>query len=421
MRSGTDWQLGIADASPESLKNFKAQFPLVDVFITDVQNNVERGKLVSESDIIISLLPARFHTLVAADCLTFKKHLITPSYISPEMKTMSGEVERQGLIFLNELGLDPGIDHMSAMKIIHRLQSEGAEIESFKSYCGGLISEESNTNPWHYKISWNPYNIIRAGQDGGICLVNGKYKYLPYNRLFSEAEEMLTKSSGSYDAYLNRSSLPYIDLYGLTGIKTFLRGTLRYSGFGRLWQFLVNTGITNDKIVMEELLTLSWKDFFEVFMPLPGKSFEENFYTIMNSEARATEIAAMDWINFHSDEKLPVDTGTPAQLLQILLEEKWKLAPGDKDRVVMLHEFIYTRDGEKYKLQSVLDLIGGDEQHTAMARTVGMPLALAAELIVNDKIQAKGVLLPIIPEVYEPLMELLHNSGIIFVENEEKL
>ncbi len=420
-KHGKSWNLTITDSSPEALGKCREKFPKVNILLSDVLDQTQREGLVAKNDIIISLLPARFHDLLAMDCLHHKKHLLTPSYISAELNSMNEAVTKAGLIFLNELGLDPGIDHMSAMSIIARLKSEGAEIESFKSYCGGLIASESDNNPWHYKISWNPYNIIRSGQDGGICLLDGKNKFLPYNRLFSEAELIVTKNSGNFDAYLNRNSFPYIHLYGLVGIKTFVRGTLRYHGFARLWQFLVNTGITNDKIALEGLLKLSWKDFFASFMPDPEKDISYNFYKIINDYPTEEEIAAISWLGFNNTELLPINSGTPAQLLQILLEQKWKLSTEDKDRVVMIHEFTYSKSGMRFQLQSVLDITGEDEQQTAMARTVGMPLALAADLIAHGKIHAKGVLLPIIPEVYDPLLKGLKESGIIFKETEVEI
>ena len=420
-KHGKEWELTVADSAPASLDELRKQFPEIKLVVVDVLNDEQRKALVSENDIIISLLPARFHNIVAADCITFRKHIITPSYITPEIKLMDESAKHHGLIFLNELGLDPGIDHMSAMKIIHHLKNEGNEISSFKSYTGGLIAAESDTNPWHYKISWNPYNIIRAGQDGGICLADGNKKYLPYNRLFAESENISTESSGNFDAYLNRNSLSYMELYELKNVQTFIRGTLRYPGFGRMWQFLVNTGISNDKIIIEDTDNLNWKDFFRIFMPEPDKDISYNFKKVMGFEASPDEIKAIEWLDFFSNEKIKIHSGTAAQVLQELLEKKWALDSGDKDRVVMLHEFIYKKDGSRFKLQSVLDLSGEDEQRTAMARTVGMPLALAAELIANNKIQANGVLLPLIPEVYEPLLNKLKESGIVFREHIEKL
>jgi saccharopine dehydrogenase-like NADP-dependent oxidoreductase len=414
------WELTVADAMPETIESLSKDFPGISLIVADVHDVTVRQNLVKAHNIVISLLPARFHNLVAQDCVLFKSHLITPSYITPEIKELDAEVKQNGLIFLNELGLDPGIDHMSAMLIIDRLKTEGAVISSFQSFTGGLVAADSDNNPWHYKISWNPYNIIRAGTDGGICISNGNFKYLPYNRLFSEAR-LIDAGGVEYDAYLNRNSLPYIALYGLEGINTFLRGTLRYKGFCRLWQFLVNAGITNDKISIPALGSLSWQDFFKIFMPFPDKELEDNFRQLTGSQPTAEETLAIKWLGFESGTLVPLAEGTPAEALQKLLEDKWKMEPQDKDRVVMLHEFIYSLHGKQYKLQSLLDLSGEDIHKTAMAKTVGLPLALAAELIANGQIHAEGVLLPVIPEVYKPLMAALERMGICFTETGEML
>ncbi|MCX6350275.1 MAG: saccharopine dehydrogenase NADP-binding domain-containing protein [Bacteroidetes bacterium] len=401
------WEVMIADASEENIKQCIVGFEDAKYVVADIHDEAQRHEIVGSQNIVISLLPARFHYLVAMDCLQFGAHLITPSYISPEIMAMDEEAKAKGLLFLNELGLDPGIDHMSAMEIINRLKESGAEITSFGSHCGGLPSKKSDNNPWHYKFSWAPYNVIRAGADGGLKVTDGKKKYVPYHRLFSETETIKTSTGESFEMYFNRNPLPYIKTYELDKIKNFSRGTLRYPGFCNLWNILVNAGITNDKIILENLSEMSWKDLFLMCMK------DDDWSAILTKENAST----IEWAGLLSDEKIKLEIGTCAEALQLLLENKWKMAADDKDRIVMIHEIEYTLGGQQYHLQATLDLDGEDNHKTAMAKTVGLPLALAAELISENKISITGVHLPIKKEIYQPLLKRLAEFGIEFKEN----
>ncbi|RYD70516.1 MAG: saccharopine dehydrogenase, partial [Sphingobacteriales bacterium] len=382
----------------------------------DVNNKEERLSLLQNQQIVISLLPARFHILVAQDCLRLGIHLITPSYLTPEIQSMNAEAQEKGLCFVNELGLDPGIDHMSAMQIIDDLHKKGAEITSFKSYCGGLIAQEDDTNPWHYKFSWNPYNVIRAGSDGALCRINNAHKYIPYSRLFTETEEFEINGE-KLEGYYNRNSERYIDLYNLKKAETFVRGTLRYKDFCRNWNVLVNMGLTHDSISIHQNHKISWKEYFQMFFPT-SENAEKSRLAYMLSEKNA--LAALEWIWENNEIEVP-ENATPAQALQNLLEEKWKMEKDDKDRVVMIHEFIYKVGGKCFGLKSWLDIEGENNLQTAMAKTVGLPLALAAELIATGKLQKKGVLMPTIPEIYEPLMRRLADEGIVFREEKHEI
>lgn len=416
-----NWQVTVADALEENIRACTTDFPSAHTEIADVHKDDERRTLIGSHDIIISLLPARFHYIVAEDCVYFKKHLITPSYISPELQSLDKLAKESKLVFLNELGLDPGIDHMSAMKIKHTLEDDGAHISSFRSYCGGLIASENDDNPWHYKFSWNPYNVVRAGQEGGIALMKGGLKYQPYNRLFRETELIHIEGAGTFEAYLNRNSLRYISLYGLENVETFVRGTLRYPGFCRLWNFMVKSGLTNDLLIIENLDKMSWRQLFDIFMPSGDQTLSEKFAQVTGNPAKTEDIAALEWLEILSDEKLSLKNATPAMALQVLLERKWAMQQNDKDRVVMVHEFVYTKNNETNILQSWMDINGEDLHKTAMAKTVGLPLALAAELIADEKIHAYGVILPTIKEVYEPVLAALEAYGITFKENIMKL
>jgi saccharopine dehydrogenase (NAD+, L-glutamate forming) len=406
------WEVTIADSSQENLDHLTQGFPNAMTYLADVHDEAQRQSLIAGQHLVISLLPARFHIIVAEDCVRFGVNLITPSYLTPEIEAMDGAVRSKGLIFLNELGLDPGIDHMSAMEIIDRLKARGAQINSFKSYCGGLVAPDSDTNPWHYKISWNPYNIIRAGRDGGLAYINGQSKYIPYSRLFRETEKFLI-GNDQLEGYLNRNSEHYIGLYGLQSAQTFVRGTLRYSGFCEAWNVLVGLGLTNDSLQLS-LAGKPWEDFIEMFLP-DGNDLKKRIEQALGYGISHEAAEAFAWLGDRVRVSPPAEA-TSAEALQVLLEEKWHMAGNDRDRVVMVHEFGYELNGKKHRLQSWLDLEGENATQTAMAKTVGLPLALAAELIADKKIKARGVLMPTLKEVYEPVMDRLGDFGVRFEE-----
>jgi len=413
--------LTVADADLRNLSAFGDNHTNATFIKADIHDDAQRQELIKNHEVVISLLPAAFHIIVAKDCLAFGKHLVTPSYISPEIALLGKEVSAKNLVFLNEMGLDPGIDHMSAMHIINRLKEEGAEILSFKSYTGGLVATESDTNPWHYKISWNPYNVARAGQDGAICMVNSEMAYVSYERLFKETEIINIENSDSFDAYLNRDSLRYIALYGLENTGTFIRGTLRYPGFCKLWNALVAMGVTSDRLIIENLNKMSLRDFFRMFLSKSEAPFDSKIKALTSQEWTDKEIRALEWLGVYSTETISLERGTPVQVLQQVIEQKWKMEEADKDRVVMLHEFIYKIAHQKFRLRSVMDINGEDGKRTAMAKTVGMPLALAAELILHGKINTYGVILPTLKGVYEPLLSVLGAFGIGFTEHLEEI
>lgn len=392
------WNVTIADSYEENLLRWNRDYAHATTTLIDVHDENARKELIAAQSIVISLLPARFHILVAHNCLAAGVHLITPSYITPEFEWMNEDVKKKHLVFLNELGLDPGIDHMSSMHIIDSLKLKGAEITSYKSYTGGLIAKEDDDNPWHYKFSWNPYNVVRAGADGAVCRSDGRLKCVPYHKLFIDIDNVEAEGE-IYDAYLNRNSLRYISLYGLETARTFLRGTLRYAGFCSLWHHLVDIGLTNDRLTIETEKAMPWDEYFRTFDPGMDIARKEAFAWLLRGA-----------------QQVGVGAATPAENLQKLLESKWKLEFDDKDRVVMIHLFEYNLNNKKYQLKSWLDMTGEDAHRTAMAKTVGYPLALAAELIADGKISAQGVLMPTIKEVYVPLLEELQKLGIGFKE-----
>lgn len=387
----------------------------------NVENEEELGKLIAAHDLVISMLPAFMHVPIAKSCLKNKKHLITASYVSAEMQAMDAAAKEAGLIFLNECGLDPGIDHMSAVDIITKLKNKGAEIYSFKSYTGGLIAPENNDNPWGYKFTWNPRNVILAGQGTATYLEEGKKKYIPYNRLFSSAESFDVRGAGQFDGYANRDSLSYRKPYGLENIETMIRGTFRYPGYCQSWQILVNLGLCDDSWKIADSESMTYAEFVESFLPAGEETVLEKLSDFAECDALDPLIERIVWTGLLSDDRIGIKDASPAMILQHLLESKWVLGQDDKDMIVMHHQFRYNLDGKNYELGSSLITKGEDTSRTAMAATVGLPMALAAEMILDDKIKSRGVLIPMIAEIYEPILAGLAECGITFIEEEKIL
>lgn len=414
------WQITIADKFPDSVNKLFSHQKL-SIIEFSVENEVLRDELITKSDIVISMLPAAMHTQIAEACLKIKKHLLTPSYISPQMQQMHEDVKNTGLIFLNELGLDPGIDHMSAMRIIDTLKSKGYTINAFESFTGGLIAPESDTNPWHYKFTWNPRNVILAGQGGAVkFLHNGKYKYIPYHKLFDRTELITIDGYGEFEGIANRDSLKYIDIYGLKGVKTMYRGTLRRPPFSKAWHMLVQLGATDDSYTMEDSENMTYRDFINSFLKYRvGDSVELKLAYYLHKDVDSDAMKLLEWAGFFKREKIGLKNATPAQILQHRFEQKWKMEPGDKDMTVMWHLFEYEKGDSNIRLESSMVVVGEDSLNTAMAKTVGLPIGIAAKLILNGKIQSKGVLMPTLPEIYNPILDELEQYDIMFSEKKQ--
>lgn len=411
-----NWQITVADSNLQLAETKIKGFTNAKAISLDVSNASARESAIKAADLVISMLPAFMHGDVARDCVKFGKHIATASYVSEEMKALDAEAKQKGLLILNECGLDPGIDHASAMKIIDELKHKGAEIISFKSYCGGLVAPESNDNPWGYKFSWNPRNVILAGQGTAQFIENGSLKFIPYNRIYTQIDSIAVDGYGSFDAYANRDSIGYKEPYGLNNIKTLLRGTLRQTGYCKAWNVFVKLGLTDDGYKIRESNKLTYTQLIDSFLPDGKTSTKEKLKTFMQNDWDADVEAKLDYLELFDNKKIKLAEGSPAQLLQDLLEEKWKLQHGDKDMIVMQHLFEYTLNGKSHKLTSSLVVIGDDEEHTAMAKTVGLPLAITVKNFLTGKFKLSGVQIPIVKEIYEPLLVELEELGIIFTE-----
>lgn len=381
----------------------------------DSSNDLERQRLIKQADVVISMLPPAFHLLIANDCLLYSKHFITASYCSPELQALDKEAKAKGLLFLMECGLDPGIDHLSAMEALDDIKEKGGVVTSFKSYTGGLLAPESDNNPWNYKITWNPRNVVLAGQGTVKYLENNQYRYIPYHRLFTTTETLRVEGFGNFEGYANRDSLKYRATYGLAHAATFLRGTLRKPGFCEAWNLLVQLGLTDDSFVVENSENITWYDFTLSFLRnKKDKKINHLLAALINKGPGAQEIHKLKWLGLLDHTKTGYPNATPALLLQKRLEEKWAMQPEDKDMIVMQHIFVYTIASKTYKRTATLVLKGENKEQTAMAKTVGLPLGIAAMMVLEGKLKLSGVHLPLAKALYIPMLEALKENGITF-------
>ncbi|PBJ13091.1 saccharopine dehydrogenase family protein [Flavobacterium sp. ACN6] len=414
--------LTVADLSLDLAKLKTQQHPNATPLALNIFNEVERKTAISNASIVISMLPAHLHIEIAKDCLSFKKHLVTASYISDAMQALNEEALKNNLIFMNEIGLDPGIDHMSAMKVIDEIRAKGGKMLLFESFCGGLVAPESDNNLWNYKFTWAPRNVVLAGQGGAAKFIQeGTYKYIPYSALFRRTEFLEVEGYGKFEAYSNRDSLKYRSIYGLDNILTLYRGTIRRVGYSRAWNMFVQLGMTDDSYIIEDSENMSYRQFVNSFLPYhPTDSVEIKTRLILKidqDDIMWDKLLELDL--FNPDKKVNLPNATPAQILEKILSDSWALQSDDKDMIVMYHKFGYELNGEKKQIDSKMVCIGDDQTYTAMAKTVGLPVAIAALLILNAKITTPGVQLPIKKEVYEPILKELEEYGVIF--NEQKV
>ena len=414
-------QITIADLELDTVQDRVRAHPRASLLVLDILNETDRKRAIKAADIVVSMLPARLHINVAVDCLSLQKHLVTASYVSKEMKALDTSVRERGLIFMNEIGLDPGIDHMSAMQIIDGIRDKGGKMILFESFCGGLVAPESDTNLWNYKFTWNPRNVVLAGQGGAAKFIQeGTYKYIPYHKLFRRTEFMEIEGYGTFEAYANRDSLDYREAYGLQDVLTLYRGTIRRVGFSRAWNMFVQLGMTDDSYIVENSEGMSYREFTNLFLPYsPTDSVElklRYYLKIDQDDIMWDKLVELNLCD--PGRKIRLKRATPAQMLQQILEDSWTLAEQDKDMIVMYHKFGYTLEGRRKQIDSNMVVLGEDRTHTAMAKTVGLPVAAATLLILNGQLRRTGVQIPIYKEVYDPILKELKSYGVAFKEHE---
>jgi saccharopine dehydrogenase (NAD+, L-glutamate forming) len=412
-----EWKIKLGDVSLELAKSKIKEHPYGEALTFDVSDKQLLEQEVQKVDMVISMLPARFHPLVAEACVKFGVNMLTASYVSDEVKALNEEAKSKNILLLNEIGVDPGIDHMSAMQVIDEIKEKGGKLIEFESNTGGLVAPEYDNNPWNYKFTWNPRNVVLAGQGNSQFLHKGKYKYIPYHKLFERTEAINVLDLGEFEVYANRDSLSYRETYGLQDIETMFRGTIRRPGFCKAWNVFVQLGMTSDDYIFENSKTTTYRQFINSYLPYSTKPVENKLVQYLNIDEDI--IKKLEWLGIFEDKVIDLDKATPAQILQQLLSEKWQLEAEDKDMIVMQHQFVYELNGHKKKRLSSMVVYGKDQVHTAMSMTVGLPLAIAAKLVLTGEITGlTGVHVPTTKTIYEPVLEELKNYNIEFIEEE---
>ena len=404
-----NWDVIVADANAALIKEKTNNRPHSTSVPLDINDASKRRLLIESSDIVISMMPPSLHILIANDCLQYGKSLLTASYADEAILALDKNVKEKGLLFLCEMGLDPGIDHMSAMQLLDEIDEKGGKVVSFKSHCGGLVAPESDNNPWHYKISWNPRNVVLAGKSGAIYKKDGNIVQEEYEQLFDSKRSVTFENEylSSFSYYPNRNSLPYIDLYRLHHVQTFIRTTLRHPDFMSGWNNLVQLKMTDESLTYSsDAKTLA--DFYNEY--LNTYNFDKNENSLFKQQ--------LEYLGLH-DTVTKINKGicSVADVLQLALEKKLVLSKEDKDMIVMLHEIDYALNGKNHTIKSSLVVKGENHIHTAMAKTVGLPLGIAAKFILNGTIKQSGVQIPISKEIYLPVLAELRKYGVQFNEH----
>ena len=396
-----NWRIIIADVIKEQILSKTNNSPFAEAIAVNVLDSKQRSELIKRADIVISMMPPALHFLIAQNCVEYGRNLLTASYLDDSIRGLKEKIDAKKLLFICEMGLDPGIDHMSAMKLIDHIKTSGGVVTSFKSHCGGLVAPESDDNPWHYKISWNPRNVVMAGKAGAEYKLNNKIHYKEYKELFNDCSEVDISGLGNFAFYPNRDSLSYMPVYRLENVETFLRSTLRYPAFCVGWNAIVQAGLTDDTAIIQTN-GLTFRNWSASIVPFVNDSNK-----IM-----------LVFLGLFEEELVPFAAKTSADILQWLLETKLAMRPDDKDMIVMLHEIEYLSGGVKNNIESSLVVTGEDSLRTAMAKTVGLPLGIAAKFILNGTIQLAGIHIPTIKQIYDPVLNELEKSGICFIERQ---
>jgi saccharopine dehydrogenase-like NADP-dependent oxidoreductase len=414
------WQLIIADIDPELLRRKQNNHPSTEAVIFQLDNEVLRAELIQKADLVISMMPAHLHIVIAEDCIRFEKNMLTASYVSEQMMALDIQAKEKGLILLNEMGVDPGIDHLSAMKMLDELRADGAEITCFESFTGGLPAPGVTDNPWQYFFSWNPRNVVLAGAGGAVKFrQEGKYKYIPYHQLFRRTEIVEIPEYGRFEGYPNRDSLRYRETYGLHDVPTIFRGTFRRPGFCRAWDVFVKLGMTDDSYQIVNDGTLTHREFVNLFLAYhPGDSVELKLMHYLNIPQDSDIMEKLEWLGIFDRTPVEEERATPARILEHILMKKWTMQPHERDMIVMFHKVGYRKNNELRMIHSSMIYEGKSANETAMSDTVGLPLAIAAKLILENKIIQKGVCLPVTPDIYLPMLDELEKYGIRFIERQ---
>lgn len=414
-----NWRIRLGDLSVETAELKINKHPRGEAFFFDVNNEEQCKTEVKKADIVVSMLPASLHYRVARACVDFGKNMVTASYVSPQIEALHEEALAKGILILNEIGVDPGIDHMSAMKVIDEVKAKGGKILSFTSSTGGLVAPKYDNNPWNYKFTWNPRNVVLAGQGVSKFIKNGLYKYIPYHKLFKRIIRTEVLDYGEFEVYPNRDSLKYREIYGLDNIPSMFRGTMRRPGYSRSWDTFVQLGMTDDTFTLENSENMTYREFINTFLRYePDTPVETKVARYLNIDEDGDIMYKLRWLDLFKPIKIGLKNASPAKILEHILLKKWSLDEDDKDMLVMQHRFDVAIGDKKKTILSSMGVEGSDQTHTAMSKTVGYPVAIACKLILTGIISDTGVKIPTDSSVYKPILAELATLGIQFIEEE---
>lgn len=376
---------------------------------------------ISKADIVVSIVPYTFHAMVAKYCIEFKKHMVTTSYVSPEMNDLDQKAKEAGILILNELGLDPGLDHMEAMRIIHEIEEAGGQVESFTSFCGGLPAPEANTNPFGYKFSWSPIGVLRASKNQAKYLKDGQQVLIPSEDLFNNYSMIKIEELGDFEGYPNRDSIPYIEIYGIPSTKTMLRGTLRNIDWCQTLKKIGELGLLDEE--EKDWTGLTYKEFMRKLMNAPSDvDVKKAMSEYLRIEEDSDVMGRLEWLGLLSDDLLAPQQGSAMGVLGALMIEKLKFDEGERDMIVLQHELVASCPGDrKEKITSTLIDYGIPHGDSSMARTVGLTAAIGTRMVLEGKITSTGVHIPIVSDIYIPILSELKKMRIAFEEKKEDI
>jgi saccharopine dehydrogenase (NADP+, L-glutamate forming)/spermidine synthase len=409
-----DYEVKVADIILEKAEKLAGSHPRGQALVFDSRNEAQLEREIQGVELVVSLLPATFHPKIAELCLRNRKNMVTASYVNPQIQAMDGEAKQAGIIILNEIGLDPGIDHMEAMRIIDKLKTKGSIIKSFRSYCGGLPAPEACDNPWNYKFSWSPSGVLRASKSPAVFLEDSKNIEVSSNKLFDSCTNIYIEGLGDFEGYPNRNSLPYIQLYGIDSVQTMFRGTLRYPGWCQTMPYIKKLNLLSEDLIHFQGKT--YEGFMRTLLRIPeNQEVSKYIASILKLDSDSEVMHRLEWLGLWNEDVITIEKGTALEVLSERMYERMSYRPGERDMIILQHEFVSTdQDGNIEKIISSLVDYGIPFKDTSMARTVGLPAAIGVKLIVDGKIKEKGVTIPVKKELYDPILKELERQGISF-------
>ncbi len=419
-----DWFVTVGDVILEAAEKAVGRHPRGAAIQFDVNDSELRAQIIAAADVVVNLIAPNFQAMLAADCLKHRTHMVSASYCNEQIRDMNQDAVRHGTLILTEMGLDPGIDHMSAISLIEEIRGRGGKITSFRSYGGGLPAPGEVDNPLQYAITWNPRNVVMSGSDGALFLENNAVKIIPHQRLFQQTWPVDVRGLGVMEGYANRDSISYKDYFGLDDVHTIVRGTLRYPGFCETWSQIVNLGLPNENLSIPNLAEKSVRDVVKMFLPatVSGGSTESQLAAYLNINPTGAVMSKLRWLGLFSDEPLGAKGHTSTHMMVHLLNEKLAMPATARDLVVLVHELDVEYDtGRKEQIKSTMIEYGQAGGITAMSKTVGMPLGIAVKLLLNNELPITGVQIPIHPAVYRPILAELASEGLSFTEHVEEV